>query len=443
MCVSLILKENTIESSNSKNASSFDTKRLNNLKKIILRDNLFSQFKGLLNKDSQIINSLLKVFFVENPSFQFFCTLWKTLIKTDTSISPVFNQILREIEQDDLENIFNSCKNLLHDKNVITKAYNKLEQQQFIADKGQQDNSSRRTFEQLSKVGMVISVSEDKLPYLIERFSNYNGPVPILEIIKNEKILNLSGYKNSKVGLATHDFFDHIIFTSVLKDYKLLSKYDDFWKEIGDPKNTDLLARSGERIASIAFQIRKLMFIDLTKYSPRLNAGVENLSKLTNILENGKLKFPVHATDFEEVIKLIKDNKNDLMVKKVEFVLNEVLAEFVRENQANGNLKRLNYDNSIAGEADFFDPRYLCFIIESCVCICDEEKIKNLQNILFKLDCFVESFLRNSISHSKPIAWNMNLESITNFVPEDNLDEATVAWIKNHLGFTTFKNKTH
>ena len=71
--------------------------------------------------------------------------------------------------------------------------------------------------------------------------------------------------------------------------------------------------------------------------------------------------------------------KDPQKLAQLEFIMNETLGEMIRENKENGKLK--NIENGEAkGNSEFFDPRYLSFIIQSVEHLNQPEVSHNLNN---------------------------------------------------------------
>ena len=166
------------------------------------------------------------------------------------------------------------------------------------------------------------------------------------------------------------------------------------------------------------------------------------MQKLENLLRLGGVKYPEYKKVFAESLDIFREMSSDkIKLAELEFIINEVLFELIRENQENGKLKILDKDLNPKSDMRFFDSRYISFIIQSYNYLISPEIAKALDSDHYKLICMVETYLRNFAKNPTIEPLQVSEEALENFSPSQNLNPATRKWIQQNLGFLTFKNK--
>lgn len=384
----------------------------------VIRNNLFKSLHSLINKDSPALRALIRAIMVESGEDKFISLFRKVSTKTEQSKSVATNtDRLLAITDLELRSIYHemmTIKNSISQENVekIKEKENRY-RMLYI------DRINYHPLEEIKEVGLHVKINNNDRQSLQQRFSDYRGQRPILEIIKNEELLQIGRFK-SKPSLLAHDWFDHLSFLSTLQKAGILNDYDDLIQELGDPSQNDIYSRYSERLATFGYQIRKMELVDLSKYEPRF-PYLKYKNKLISLLEKGGDRFQ----------KQINVLNNDINYKRFEFLFNEPLEEFVRENDKRFELLKTT-DGSVF---NYFDPRYIALIVE----IAKFSEDFNFKDEIDKINIAIEVFLVDAVSgvNNGEIIFN---EEYINNTRTAKLSMDRIEWIKDHTGFLTFKN---
>lgn len=387
------------------------------------------------------------------------------------------------------------------------------------------EEMQERTLPDLRETGLTMRINPDHIADFVETAQYYQEQeayqgIPLVELMKNERILDLSGYENSKVALPNHDIFDHAVFTQMLIDQDIISP--SFEQDIGNPQTTDILGRAGERYASLGFNLRKVLlhFSEINDYvGDEIQVTEENkyylLQKLDTRIAQGVERYPDEEDAFEKarecIAKIIQEEShNDVQeeidqsqevrsIKVLEFIVNDLVSEFMNENIVKGPLKKTQVDSE-TGEVsvdtqgyfevekhdegqdlhtypyfqptkniEFFDPRYLAMMTQVAEMASQPETREQVRLWENTLSIYVENALQKSLEQAQegasqgiqPQEFNINMEELENlqrvleelnqcdteeekrqYVEEYNIAVSLekIQWFQDHPGFTTQKN---
>ena len=232
-----------------------DNKIFEDAQKIKLREFLFNEFGGLINKDSRVLESMTRILIrnLDNPILV--VKLWQEMIRNSSqSLSIMQNkELLRIFFSPDIGQIVRwsimECQKVELGKSDLVSA-KKIKIQASLA--SQKDSTVFRTLETLD-TGIFAKINPKNLKQFVNEYEFYDGIIPILEEVKNEKIMDMSGYTQSKVALVVHDYFDHLRVPSYLAKSGIIDKHVSFFEEIGNPMETDMLARGGSELHQLLF----------------------------------------------------------------------------------------------------------------------------------------------------------------------------------------------
>ena len=136
-----------------------------------------------------------------------------------------------------------------------------------------------------------------------ERDKHKSAMIPLIEVLKNKKILDVSGFQDSKISHAIHDTIDHAWLFWMLKERGLFEKYLGLFDAIGNPEATDIYKREGEVVASIGFGVR---------YWANIEAGFIPKVSITELAERFEIYFDqgelddLHLDSYRKVRELVK-----------------------------------------------------------------------------------------------------------------------------------------
>ena len=301
-------------------------------------------------------------------------------------------------------------------------------------DKYQFDTNKDRGLERLLSQGVEVSITPEAIPHIQELIKNpVMEHIPLLEFIKNEKIFEVSGFKNSKVSLAIHDVLDHLWTFALADKIGLFQKYENLFDSIGNPQSTDMFKREGEAIASISFGVRA--FRGTSPYFQPVISTKQIIAHLRTL--RGDL-LPRH-TESLHIVNNICSNGPEW--KSLAYTFSNYMTELDEQRRKAGAIKIKNVKKGvIEGELDPYSPDYICFFIELHHALL-QAKNKH-RNALFATHYVLEEYLRHVGSSDHP-------ESVNLAITPSSLDPGTLSydaslvskelctWLFKNYGFST------
>ena len=292
-----------------------------------------------------------------------------------------------------------------------------------------QNEHIARSLHNLQEKGLLIQFDLDKISVLKDLLYKSSSK-PIVEHIKNEKLLIINGFRQSKTALMIHDSFDHFWTYNLLENAEILKRYAVFLQKVGNPHTTDIFCREGELIASVAFDFRFACLSD----------KLDSFFTLDQIKE-----FFYNASELtcnqEKALAIITNkNKNSVFIKRLLHVVSGVVTELMEQRRKHGYVRLLGNDQNSAILCAL-DLEYLALIIEVYDCL-DANKDKAfhaLSNIVLILENYLLNFVLNKQEQQELV---LTLNDIDNFnVHECNLSQERISYLKNHLA--TLSNRSH
>jgi hypothetical protein len=257
---------------------------------------------------------------------------------------------------------------------------------------------------------------------------------PLIEHLKNERILNINGLDESKVSLAVHDFMDHMWAFALIQDCGLLDKYAELFASIGNPQDFDIFKREGEIVAGIAFGVREY---------ETMRPGFEPLVDATQIHEHldslfaeGKLDTSRHM----DALRMLKGLKpGSLEWQSLGFIFSSYMVELDEQRRKHGTIKQRDLQTGeLLGELDPCSPDFLCFLIETHHQIL---KPKNFHyNDLARFQVLLEDYLVSIASGKLHDSAELNIK-LSDLRNTDfsgvQISADRIKWIREHYGFAT------
>ena len=319
-----------------------------------------------------------------------------------------------------------------------------------INDEVQFNQKESRSIDAMITNGVRIRISSDALAHLErERESHRNGMIPLIEVLKNEKILDVSGFQDSKISHAIHDTIDHAWLFWMLRERGLFEKYLGLFDSIGNPEATDIYKREGEVVASIGFGVR---------YWANIEAGFIPKVSITEIAERFESYFDLgelddlHLDSYRKVRELVK-HPLQREAQSLAFVFSNYLTELDEQRRKHGKIKRKDTrTKKILGELDPWSPDYLSFFVEAHNLLLNSKN--RHRNTLHLVHLLFEDYLnRNDSLEGGTLILQMN--TVLNQWTGLSLDGETaispllglrlpperINWILANPGFTAFKDQ--
>lgn len=292
-----------------------------------------------------------------------------------------------------------------------------------------QTRHSIRSLYALQQHGLQIKCSESHRNRLKKIIQN-TPSCPIIEILKNEKILTINGFSNSKVSLMIHDSFDHFWIYTFLERQMILEKYKNFLQKVGNPHSTDIFCREGELIASIAYEFR---------YS-YLSHSFDSLLDFNQIAD--LFQEPTLSENQRDALNtLINNNDLDEFIRYLPRVISGIMIELMDQRRKYGFIRSLDRNFQQGGRLPTLDLEYVALIIEIFNLLYQhkEEAFKKLLNITLILENYLFEFIHNNRSS----LLSVTLNDIENFDATGmNLPPERIQWFRDNLGAISSKNVT-
>lgn len=292
-----------------------------------------------------------------------------------------------------------------------------------------------RSIDTMRKKGLSFRVSEQGQAAIERNRYRYNeaGPIPWIEILKNERVLEIEGFNESKVSHVVHDIADHVWTFDLCDRLGLFDKYSELFQSIGSPHATDIFKREGECVASLAFGVR---------YFDTRESGFGPLfrtSQIETYLE--KLFVERQLLDRHlDAYRIVKSSwRGNREWQSLGFVLSTYLAELDEQRRKFGKIKQKDLSSGkIVGELDPLCPDYVCFLIECHHALLDPRN--DHANTLLRVHLLVEEYLHLYAMDQRDSKEFLNIQ-IDELRQVDfrrtALNPWRVHWMRNNSGFTT------
>lgn len=115
-------------------------------------------------------------------------------------------------------------------------------------DKKEFSKNPIRPLEKITQQGISCTL-ENKLPKREKiLFDNYDL-----------RLVNINGFKNSKLSLLIHDYFDHVFFSHFCESHGIFERHKKFIQELGHCLNYDIFSRESEMISSLGYELREFL----------------------------------------------------------------------------------------------------------------------------------------------------------------------------------------
>ena len=317
------------------------------------------------------------------------------------------------------------------------------------ADEKQFRVEESRSLEKMLENGLGIS-----LPPTEEALNDWNealricgdGPTPVTEILKNKRLVEVSGLGNSKISLVIHDAIDHLWFINVLNEEGFFTKYSRLFKSIGNPVATDLYKREGEAIASISFGVRSWTNFQVG-YAPTWT--IHDIATMFDKHLDGKRLDETHS-EAHRIIRRLARNPFSREAQSLSFVYSNYRTELDEQRRRYGTIKYRDLEtNRIEGELDPEGADYLSFFIEAHNLIVgavekrfdDRPRVKH-RDTLLRIHLLFESRLADKelASRGEGIRWSLFPQKLDELdITSINLSPERIRWISHNFGFTAVR----
>jgi hypothetical protein len=302
-------------------------------------------------------------------------------------------------------------------------------------------NETARSLRQVLRRGINVQFMPDGIPQIETALEKVGtGPLPLTEVLKNERIVSINGFPESKVSLAVHDAIDHAWAFNLLDKKGLIRKYAEFFDSIGNPAYTDIFRREGEIVASIGFGVR-YGSVQENGFAPLVSA--EDIRDIFEGYFNDGSLDERHMHAFRILRKL---EANSREANSLGFTYSNYIAELNEQRRKHGKIKvRDLQSREITGELSEVDPDFLSLFVELHHEIVSSDN--KHRNDLFRYHILFEEYLQG-IAHNAVDAqeqpFNVRIQDMSSYsydkttVPTDRLH-----WMAKNYGFTATKGQVY
>jgi hypothetical protein len=291
-------------------------------------------------------------------------------------------------------------------------------------DKHQLKQEDKRSLEKLRTQGMRIEITPEFVE-LIRHHYTKEAVCPVLDAIKNEPILTINGFTQSKVALTIHDMFDHFWTFHQFEKAGLLEKYNAFLARVGNPQTTDIFKREGELIASICYEWRSSHTPE-RDFRPLLS--FEQIQRLYRKQSSKGL------TENQEAAwqALLQIDPESALARRLAQMYSGVLVELMEQRRKHGYIRLLDENFEPYDVLPLLDLEYLSLVIEGALLLCDPDI--ETEAYLYKINVLVEDFLVRSTQPDGELSLLVDVRTIEEFDPEASLvSEARKHWLREHF----------
>jgi predicted kinase len=303
-------------------------------------------------------------------------------------------------------------------------------------DRMQFDGKRDRSLERMRKDGVVFRVSSQYVGQITKLTQNPMLTVrPLLEVVKNDRIFEVSGFIGSKASLVVHDVVDHLWAFDLLDKIGLFAKYEEMLSAIGNPERVDIYRREGEAIASIAYGVRAFQGV-APGFRPLV--GSKDIVRMVREMR-GSLN-ETH-TDALRIVNNLESDGTEW--RSLGYTYSNYLTELDEQRRTHGRIKfRDPNSRRIIGELDPTSADYLCFFIEAHHALL-ESKNKH-RNALFYTHFILEEYLRSigpEGTQAKLVAITPGLLDGTRLKHSSVVPKDVSEWMFRNYGFTASRNQ--
>ncbi len=302
-------------------------------------------------------------------------------------------------------------------------------------------NETVRSLRQVLRRGISVELVADGVPVVASALDQVGtGPLPLTEVLKNERIVSVNSFPDSKVSLAIHDAIDHAWGFKLLEESGLTRKYFDFFDSIGNPAYTDIFRREGEIVASIGFGVR---------YNSVQENGFVPLVSTSDIRAIFETYFDEGALEERhmEAFRILRGMQpNSRESNSLGFAYSNYIAELNEQRRKHGKIKVRNLQTrEIVGELSETDPDFLGLFVELHHEILSSKN--KHRNDLFRFHILFEEYLQGVAHGAIDIgeqAFKVKVQRLDTYsycgtsVPTERLH-----WMAKNYGFTATKGQVY
>lgn len=298
-------------------------------------------------------------------------------------------------------------------------------------------NETSRSLEGMLSGGMEIKIDPDQME-LIKRAQEKvgTGPLPLSEILKNDRILTINGLSDSKISLAVHDSMDHVWLYNLMHSKGLHQKFYEFFESIGDPSFTDIFKREGEIVASVGFGVRC--------YATQ-ESGFVPIFSAQDIRDKFEEYFDASLLEDRhmEAFRILRNmHPHSREWQSLGFTYSNNVVELDEQRRKHGKIKQRDpQTHKIVGELSIVDPDYLSLVVElHHELLSSKNKTRNnlfMFHILFEE--YLQGIAEGIIAPDSPL--NIHVQRLDEYdFAKTTIPPDRIRWMFRNYGFTATKD---
>lgn len=269
-----------------------------------------------------------------------------------------------------------------------------------------------------------------------------SGPIPVTEYIKNHRILNINGFKESKISLAAHDVMDHAWTFNLLNTKGYLNEYSEMLDSIGNPHLTNIFFREGEAIASIAYGVRYWSMME-PGFMPVITT-LDIAKLMDEMFDKGELSEERHLRAYK-VIRKLSNEQHSREAQCLGFSFSNYCTELDEQRRKHGKIKQRDpVSGRVIGELNVLSADFLSFFIEAHHEILQSSN--KHRNDLFVFHITLEEFLKGvgegSVLDDETLVIKVQ-DLRTKDVSSTTLSAERLHWMFRNYGFTGVKDSIY
>jgi hypothetical protein len=305
------------------------------------------------------------------------------------------------------------------------------------ADRDQFAGPGSGSLAELASSGLVVRLGAEHARRVAAAWQQLgDSGIPLSEALKFDRIVTVSGKKDSKISLVVHDAIDHLWALRLLQERGVLAEYDELLAAIGDPQDRDIRSREGEVVASIAFGIRLFNALE-PGFTPIISAH-----RIRKILER---RVGTEAPERQRrALQLVQDltlnhrsgrETTTFAGQTLAFTLSNYVTELNEQRRKHGKIKQRLAGGAVR-ELPPLDVDFLSFVVASHA---ELTKPKNQHlNTLGRAQLLIEQWLQEVATGraEPPFELIVTLESIDAYQVETTpVPRNRVRWMLDRYGF--------
>ncbi len=295
---------------------------------------------------------------------------------------------------------------------------------------------SSRSLGNIEATGIITRINPDAQKTVKEAYARVRDThLPLIEVLKNEKIVSINGFEGSKISHVVHDAIDHTWGFQLVRKYGLDQKFATLFMSIGDPMNTDMFKREGEVVSSIGFGVRYGSTQE-NGFRPLISSA-DLRSIFDNYFSDGQL-LDRHMEAFRILHSLAPDSREMLSLG---FTYSNYVTELDEQRRKHGKIKvRDIATNHVTGELSEVSADFLSFFVELHHQILSSEN--KHRNTLFRFHILFEEYLQGialgAIGPETP--FTVKVQDLNRYdYSKTTIAPTKLKWMFKNYGFATTK----